>query len=176
MDVPARFLPCLVAGLAYNLAKKYPQAADRVQLLKADYDEQWDMAADAAREKSVSVCFSGRVYLLSYASGKHAFGYCDRTGFRYPKKDLVPQIVNLRKTGLLVGRDVVDPDQPQLQLGRVRTNDPQALRNPRPDQSLDESRRQFAWNPVGGGVTELGSRTVALDISAQVGRVSVEVT
>jgi hypothetical protein len=52
MDVPARFLPCLVAGLAYNLAKKYPQAADRVQLLKADYDEQWDMAADAAREKA----------------------------------------------------------------------------------------------------------------------------
>jgi len=52
MDVPARFLPCLVAGLAYNLAKKYPQAADRVQLLKADYDEQWEMAADAAREKA----------------------------------------------------------------------------------------------------------------------------
>jgi hypothetical protein len=68
---------------------------------------------------------------LSYASGKHAFGYCDRTGFRYPKKDLVPQIVNLRKTGLLVGRDVVDPDQPQLQLGRVRTDDPQALKKPK---------------------------------------------
>lgn len=111
---------------------------------------------------------------MSYAEGKYAFGYCDRTGFRYPKKDLVPQIVNQRKTGLLVGRDVVDPDQPQLQLGRVRTDDPQALRNPRPDQSLEESRRQFAWNPVGGGVTELGSRTVALDISAQVGRVTVE--
>ena len=52
MDVPARFLPCLVAGLAYNLAKKYPQAADRAQLLKADYDEQWEIASDAAREKA----------------------------------------------------------------------------------------------------------------------------
>ena len=52
MDVPARFLPCLVAGLAYKLATKYPQAADRAQLLKADYDEQWDLAADAAREKA----------------------------------------------------------------------------------------------------------------------------
>jgi hypothetical protein len=110
---------------------------------------------------------------LSYASGKYAFGYCDRTGFRYPKKDLVEQIVNQRPTGLLVGKDVVDEDQPQLQLGRVRVNDPQALRNPRPDQSLQESRKFFAWNPVGGGVTALGSRTVGLDITGQIGNVTV---
>ncbi len=110
---------------------------------------------------------------MSYAAGKYAFGYCDLTGFRYPKKDLIPLIVNQRPTGLLVGRDVWDPDQPQLQLGKVRTNDPQALRNPRPDQSLDESRKVFAWNPVGGGITALGSRTVGLDIEAQVGRVTV---
>jgi hypothetical protein len=110
---------------------------------------------------------------LSYASGKYAFGYCDRTGFRYPKKDLVEQIVNQRPTGLLVGKDVVDEDQPQLQLGRVRVDDPQALRNPRPDQSLQESRKFFAWNPVGGGVTELGSRTVGLDITGQIGNVTV---
>ena len=110
---------------------------------------------------------------MSYASGKYAFGYCDRTGFRYPKKDLVEQIVNQRPTGLLVGKDVLDPDQPQLQLGRVRVDDPQALRNPRPDQSLQESRKFFAWNPVGGGVTELGSRTVGLDITGQIGNVTV---
>jgi len=110
---------------------------------------------------------------LSYASGKYAFGYCDRTGFRYPKKDLVPQIVNQRPTGLLVGKDVVDPDQPQLQLGRVRVDDPQALRNPRPDQSLEQSRKFFAFNPVGGGVTALGSRTVGLDIEGQIGNVTV---
>ncbi len=110
---------------------------------------------------------------MSYASGKYAFGYCDRTGFRYPKKDLVPQIVNQRPTGLLVGKDVVDPDQPQLQLGRVRVDDPQALRNPRPDQSLEQSRRFFAFNPVGGGVTALGSRTVGLDIEGQIGNVTV---
>ena len=110
---------------------------------------------------------------MSYASGKYAFGYCDRTGFRYPKKDLVPQIVNQRPTGLLVGKDVVDPDQPQLQLGRVRVDDPQALRNPRPDQSLEESRKFFAFDPVGGGVTSLGSRTVGLNIEAKVGQVTV---
>lgn len=110
---------------------------------------------------------------MSYASGKYAFGYCDRTGFRYPKKDLVEQVVNQRPTGLLVGKDVLDPDQPQLQLGRVRVDDPQALRNPRPDQSLQESRKFFAWNPVGGGVTALGSRTVGLDITGQIGNVTV---
>tara|TARA_R110001592_G_scaffold270335_1_gene536760 strand:- start:2748 stop:3086 length:339 start_codon:yes stop_codon:yes gene_type:complete len=110
---------------------------------------------------------------LSYASGKYAFGYCDRTGFRYPKKDLVQQIVNQRPTGLLVGKDVLDRDQPQLQLGKVRLDDPQALRNPRPDQSLQESREYFAWNPVGGGVSALGSRTVGLDIEGQIGNVTV---
>ena len=73
----------------------------------------------------------------------------------------------------MVGKDVLDEDQPQLQLGKIRMDDPQALRNPRPDQSLDESRRLFAWNPVGGGVTSLGSRTVGLDIEAKLGRVTV---
>jgi|TARA_R100001129_G_scaffold186400_2_gene177970 hypothetical protein len=110
---------------------------------------------------------------LSYASGKYAFGYCDRTGFRYPKKDLVPQIVNQKPTGLLVGKDVVDEDQPQLQLGKVRVDDPEALRNPRPDQSMEESRQFFAWNPVGGGITALGSRTVGLDMTGKVGTVTV---
>ncbi len=110
---------------------------------------------------------------MSYASGKYAFGFCDRTGFRYPKKDLVQQIVNQRPTGLLVGKDVVDQDQPQLQLGKVRVDDPQALRNPRPDQSLEESRQVFSFNPVGGGVTALGSRTVGLDITGEIGNVTV---
>ena len=110
---------------------------------------------------------------MSYASGKYAFGFCDRTGFRYPKKDLVQQIVNQRPTGLLVGKDVVDQDQPQLQLGKVRVDDPQALRNPRPDQSLEESRQVFSFNPVGGGVTSLGIRTVGLDITGEIGNVTV---
>ena len=108
-----------------------------------------------------------------FASGKHSFGYCDKTGFRYPTKDLVPEIVNQRPSGFLVGKDVVDPDQPQLQLGKVKVDDPRALRNPRPDRAMDESRQLFAFDPVGGGVTELGSRTVGLDIEAQSGTVTV---
>tara|TARA_R110002020_G_scaffold76170_6_gene193370 strand:+ start:2701 stop:3045 length:345 start_codon:yes stop_codon:yes gene_type:complete len=111
--------------------------------------------------------------MASYVKGKYAFGFCDRTGFRYRLNDLVPQIVNGRPTGWLVGRDVVDEDQPQLQLGRLKMSDPQALRNPRPDRSEPESRKLYAWDPVGGGNTALGGRTVGLDITAEVGKVTV---
>jgi len=52
MDVPARFLPCLVAGLSYQLSLKFPNAASRSSVLKADYEEQWNLAADADREKA----------------------------------------------------------------------------------------------------------------------------
>jgi len=85
---------------------------------------------------------------MSYAAGKYAFGFCDKTGFRYPLKDLVPEFKDGVKTGFLVGRDVVDPDQPQNFLGRVKIFDPQSLRNPRPDTSQEESRNLFGWNPV----------------------------
>ena len=87
---------------------------------------------------------------MSYAKGKYAFGFCDKTGFRYPLKDLVPEYRNGVKTGFLVGRDVVDPDQPQNFLGRFKIHDPQALRNPRPEQNLDSERAiQTGYNPVG---------------------------
>jgi len=51
MDVPDRFLPCLVSGLAYHLATKKPEAASRVQLLKAQYEELFKEAADEDRVK-----------------------------------------------------------------------------------------------------------------------------
>ena len=76
-----------------------------------------------------------------FAEGKHAYGFCDMPGFRYKLKDLVPEIVNQRPTGFLVGKDVVDPDQPQLQLGKIKVDDPRSLRDPRPDRGLDESRQ-----------------------------------
>jgi hypothetical protein len=114
--------------------------------------------------------------MSSFAKGKHAYGFCDRTGFRYPIRDLVRQIEDGRWNGLMVGRDVVDQDQPQLKLGDVNASDPQALRNPRPDDSLSESRSLSAFDPVGGGNTALGSRTVGLDMSGAVGRVTVEIS
>lgn len=52
MDVPFRFLPCLVAGLSYYLSMKIPGAIERMQVLKAQYDEAWALAADEDRDKA----------------------------------------------------------------------------------------------------------------------------
>jgi hypothetical protein len=84
-----------------------------------------------------------------YAQGKRAYGICDRTGMRYKLSDLVWEFKNNQRTGLRVGRDVADPDHPQNFLGRVRINDPQSLRDPRPDQNKPEARGFFGWRPVG---------------------------
>ena len=86
----------------------------------------------------------------NYAKGKYAYGICDRTGFRYKLSDLKNQIIDQRRSGLLVGYDVLDKDQPQYQIGRINVNDPQALRNPRPQKDLEISRGTYAWNPIGG--------------------------
>lgn len=51
-DIPFRFLPCLVAGLAYHLSLKIPGALDRSMGLKAQYEELWQQAADEDREKA----------------------------------------------------------------------------------------------------------------------------
>jgi hypothetical protein len=51
-DIPARFLPCMVAGLAYHIAMKRPEAAPRIQMLKSVYDEQFELAAQEDREKA----------------------------------------------------------------------------------------------------------------------------
>lgn len=52
MDVPFRFIPCMVAGLAYYLSMKLPNALERMQSLKAQYDEAWDFASSEDREKA----------------------------------------------------------------------------------------------------------------------------
>jgi hypothetical protein len=51
-DIPFRFLPCLVAGLAYHLSIKLPGALERSMSLKAQYEELWQQAADEDREKA----------------------------------------------------------------------------------------------------------------------------
>jgi len=51
-DIPFRFLPCMVAGLAYHLSKKIPGALERSQMLKMEYEELWQQAADEDREKA----------------------------------------------------------------------------------------------------------------------------
>jgi hypothetical protein len=51
-DIPFRMLPAMVAGLAYHLSLKLPDALARTQLLKQMYDEAWQEAADEDREKA----------------------------------------------------------------------------------------------------------------------------
>ena len=51
-DVPFRFLPALVAGLAYYLALKLPNGMERLGMLKQQYDEAWQLASDEDRDKS----------------------------------------------------------------------------------------------------------------------------
>lgn len=52
-DIPFRLLPCLVSGLAFHMSMKLPQVPpDRIQMLKANYEEQWLMASTEDREKA----------------------------------------------------------------------------------------------------------------------------
>ena len=51
-DMNFRFLPCLVAGLAYNIAMKIPALAERLEFLKAEYEAQFALASGEDREKS----------------------------------------------------------------------------------------------------------------------------
>jgi hypothetical protein len=53
VDIPFRFLNCMVAGLAYMIAVKKPEVdPQRVAGLKMTYDEAWQLAADEDREKA----------------------------------------------------------------------------------------------------------------------------
>jgi len=65
MDMPFRFLPCMVAGLAYYLALKVPGGTERLQVLKGQYDEAWDLAASEDREKAAVRFVPRRQYLGS---------------------------------------------------------------------------------------------------------------
>jgi hypothetical protein len=51
-DMNFRFLPCLVAGLAYHIAIKVPELMPRIQMLKQIYDETFEIAAGEDREKA----------------------------------------------------------------------------------------------------------------------------
>jgi len=88
--------------------------------------------------------------MVLFAAGKRAFGYCDRCGQRYPLHDLKKQIYNQRPIGIKVCNDCRDVDHPQLQLGKYPVIDPIALREPRPEPNLADSRALFGWIPIEG--------------------------
>ena len=51
-DIPFRFLPCMVAGLAFYMAQKIPEARPLVPFLKQEYEEQWLIASTEDRDKA----------------------------------------------------------------------------------------------------------------------------
>ena len=103
-----------------------------------------------------------------YASGKHAIAQCDRCNFRYPLKQLKRLVIKTKNVNILVCPECWEPDQPQLSLGLYPVNDPQALRNPRPDSpsyyqsGLDgvQAEAGTGVSPLKTGVPLLGSRVI----------------
>ncbi len=138
-----------------------------------------------------------------FASGKYAIAECDRCAGRYKLKELRIQTVKTKPYRVKVCHECWDPDHPQLQLGMYPVDDPQAVREPRPDvsyrvsgnsgyQAVDTGTNaqdafgypeagsrvfQWGWNPVGGARgfdTALTPNYLVL--AAQVGTVTVTVT
>lgn len=126
----------------------------------------------------------------AFASGKNAIAECDRCGFQYKLKELKTLIIKARNVNLLVCPECWEPDQPQLLLGMYPINDPQALRNPRPDNTYVVSGEnsdgnpsggsrvfQWGWNPVGGSrANDVNLTPNNLALSLALGTVSVSVT
>lgn len=125
-----------------------------------------------------------------FSSGKNAIAECDRCGFRYKLTELKPLTIKTKVTNIIVCPSCWEPDQPQLQLGMYPVNDPQAVRNPRPDNSYVTSGVgndgyasggsriiQWGWNPVGGSRqfdAALTPNNLALTVS--IGTVTIAVT
>ena len=101
-----------------------------------------------------------------FASGKYAIAECDRCAQRYKLKELKIQVLKTKPYRVKVCKTCWDPDQPQLSLGLYPVNDPQAVREPRPDVSYQVSGQSglqiniTGEGPDGFGSPELGSRVI----------------
>jgi hypothetical protein len=125
-----------------------------------------------------------------FSSANFSIAECDRCGFRYKLTVLKPLTIKTKITNILVCPSCWEPDQPQLSLGMYPVNDPQAVRNPRPDTSYVTSGVgddgypsggsriiQWGWNPVGGSRqfdAALTPNNLALTVS--IGTVTIAVT
>jgi len=133
-----------------------------------------------------------------FASGKNAIAQCDRCDQRYKLSELRTQTVKTKPFKIKVCKACWDPDHPQLQLGMYPVNDPQAVREPRPDLSylvsgttglqdlLVDSTSiqgigfpaggsrviQWGWNPVGLG-NDFGLTPNTLLGQGQLGTVTI---
>jgi hypothetical protein len=106
-----------------------------------------------------------------FSSGKNSIAECDRCGFRYKLKELKKLTIKTKQVTIKVCPTCWEPDQPQLQLGMYPVQDPQAVREPRPDNSYQQAGYtglqltlntdfgdptggsrvfQWGWAPIGG--------------------------
>ena len=98
-----------------------------------------------------------------FANGTRAIAICDRCGFQFRLSELRELIIKTKKVNIKVCSECWEEDQPQLQLGMYPVEDPQALRNPRRDNTYVQSGLladgepgggsrdiQWGWAPVGG--------------------------
>lgn len=92
----------------------------------------------------------------NYASGKYAIAECDRCGQRYKLKELKKEIIKTKLYQIKVCPECWDPDQPQLSLGLYPVQDPQAVREPRPDVSYQQSGSSGLQELLTNSNSELG--------------------
>ena len=125
-----------------------------------------------------------------FASGKNAISQCDRCDQRFKLSILKREVIKGRNYDLLVCPECWDPDQPQLHLGEFPVDDPQGLRNPRPDRSYVISGLladgesgggsrifQWGWYPVGGSrANDAGLTPNNLVLAVELGTVTVATT
>ena len=130
-----------------------------------------------------------------FSSGKNSISECDRCGFRYKLKDLKKLVIKTKQVTIKVCKTCWEPDQPQLQLGMYPVQDPQAVREPRPDVSYRQAGYtglqltlntdfgdpsggsriiQWGWAPVGGAsANDAGLTPNALAPVSIVGNVTI---
>jgi hypothetical protein len=130
-----------------------------------------------------------------FASGKSSIAECDRCGFRYKLKELKKLTIKTKQVQIKVCKSCWEPDQPQLQLGMYPVDDPQAVREPRPDNSYYQSGYtglqlttntdfgdpsggsrvfQWGWWPVGGAsANDAGLTPNNLAVQCLVGTVTI---
>jgi len=94
-----------------------------------------------------------------FSSGKYAIAECDRCGQRYMLKELRKQVLKTKMYNIKVCQSCWDPDQPQLSLGLYPVNDPQAVREPRPDTSYILSGTNGLQTNINGGTGLYGLGT-----------------
>lgn len=115
-----------------------------------------------------------------FSSGKFAISQCDRCGFRFKLKQLKKLTIKTKQVNILVCPECWEQDHPQLKLGMFPVDDPQAVRNPRPDTSYVVAGNdtggsriiQWGWYPVGGS-RDGGLTPNNLNLSITLGSVSV---